>query len=312
MTFAPRTRFAQAALPLGYDGKVMRVWWGVVVGAVAVSGCRRDNPAWLRATDVGATDVIASATEDATLTATEGTLSGSESAGMGTTGPTFEERMCGLDFNYETNLNALFPALTNDCPPIPKEFWIRRNGNTVVLFSDEGCSQSVGQNNLHQALIGRLPEDTCLYLLHGGALEGFCKTEYAVVYESAAVADGAPLLAFSREYETPAPFADHPDGFTVSTDESEEIVCPCSTNDMSGEFAPPCCDEVVLRHPIDFEIAGEQFKMAPADEVTGIAFAGDTYRLRVFAAEETAPGTDCAEEQAGEFYQFENIVWILD
>ena len=135
-------------------------------------------------------------------------------------------------------------------------------------------------------------------------------TEYAVFSPSAAP-DEAPLLALGRDTDAPAPLEDHPDGFAVSR-AANEAVCACSSNSLSGEFSPACCSESVLRFAIEFEIAGQTLELGPGSEQTGVAFAGQTYALRVFAAEELAPDATCsAEELASPEFRVKHVAWLL-
>jgi hypothetical protein len=68
----------------------------------------------------------------------------------------------------------------------------------------------------------------------------------------------------------------------------------------------------VLRHPVNFSINNQSFTMAPGDTKNAISFLGRVYTLRLFAAEETLPETDCEDEQLSSAYASENIIWVLD
>lgn len=294
----------------------MRVWVAtlllatVTVSITATTGCRRDNPARLRATDfesdsIGGTSLTDGGSTDGT---TGVDMSGSESGGE----VPFEERICRFNFGYETNLTSFFPGLGVNCG-IEETYYLRRYmDDSIELFDDSGCVSSKGSTNFHKILVGNIPLDTCVEVKHGTHINSNsnCETSYAVVRETN---QDTPLLAFSREDKVPEPLK----GTSFEVAKQRTQTCGCSTDPKSGTYTPSCCEDLVVRNEMLFTIEGVTHPLLPGEETT-VTYEGKSYRMRLFASEEPSPdvvdAVPCFELGMGAdpSYWTPNIAWLLD
>lgn len=280
-----------------------------MLAAASMSGCRRDNPAWLRATDVG-TDTIAGTESDsgAGTGATGTNMSGSDSEGE----VPFEERVCQFTFSWDTNLTEFFPGLGVNCG-IPETYFVRRTvDDELQLFDDPGClGGNVQTSGFHQILIGSLSTDTCYEAIHDTELvAGKCETAFAIITDPAAPAD-PPVLVFSRRAETPMPLEGS--GFSVAEGRTQVCTNCNDSNENSGLYSPSCCSGEVERFELEFTVDDQVLALVPGplgDKT--VTIGGKSRQLRVLAAERVS-GAECSPETTMlDKFALENIAWVVD
>lgn len=283
-----------------------------MLAAASMSGCRRDNPAWLRATDVGTSSLGGTESDSGASSGETGEdMSGSDSEGE----IPFEDRICLFTFSWDTNLTDFFPGLGDLCGGNAQTIYFQRTvDDELELFEDSECLVTTSMTSgFHPILIGSLSTGKCYRAEHETELvSGDCETEYAVVRDPDAPPGDPPALVFSRRAETPAPLVDS----GIAVEEGRTHVCTnCNDSKPSdGLYSPSCCGGEVERVELRFTLDGQTLELVPGPESDKtVTIGGKSRQIRVLASERVWGEAMCSEATlALEEFALENIAWVID